>query len=242
MNIEGIYINYVDLGNKNDEPIVLLHGWGQNIEMMMPIANYYIKSNRVVVIDLPGFGKSEEPKKDFYLIDYVNILNKLFEQLNINNPILIGHSFGGKISLLYASKYKVKKLALLASPYKQEKKDNTLKVRILKSLKKIPLINKLEGFAKKHIGSTDYKNATDVMRKILVNHVNQDLSLEAKKIDCPTLLIWGTKDTAVPLEQAYELEKLIKDSAVIAFPNCTHYAYLENLGGTINIISSFIKE
>src|SRR5574344_1877509 len=163
MNIEGIYINYVDLGNKNDEPIVLLHGWGQNIEMMMPIANYFIKINRIIVVDLPGFGNSTEPTRDYYLIDYVNILNKLFEELNINNPILIGHSFGGKISILYASKYKVKKLVLLASPFKQEIKENTLKVKILKSLKKVPLLNKLEGFAKKHIGSTDYKNASDIM-------------------------------------------------------------------------------
>ena len=183
---------------------------------------------------------SEEPTYVWNLNDYVECIKELLDSLKIKNPILIGHSFGGKISLLYASKYKVEKLVLFGSPFKQEIKKLSTKTKILKFLKKVPLINKLEGFAKKHIGSTDYRNASETMRKILVEHVNLDIEEEVKKIDSPTLLIWGTMDTEVPVERAYELEKLIKDAGVVTYEGCSHYAYLERLEQTINVLKSFI--
>ena len=136
--------------------------------------------------------------------------------------------------------YEVEKLILFGSPFKQEIKKLSFKTKVLKFLKKVPVVNKLEGFAKKHIGSTDYKNASEVMRKILVEHVNLDIEEEVKKIKCPTLLLWGTMDTEVPVERAYELEKLISDAGVVTFEGCSHYAYLERLGQTINILKSFI--
>lgn len=238
-HIKNVDINYVDYGEGNNT-IVLLHGWGQNIDMMRPIGDRFKKNNRIIIVDLPGFGGSSEPDYVWSMYDYTDCVHELLESLKIKNPILIGHSFGGKISLIYASKYKVDKLILFGSPFKKEIENLSTKTKILKSLKKVPVINKLEGFAKKHIGSTDYKNASEIMRKILVEHVNLDITEDVKKINSPTLLIWGTQDNAVPLERAYELEKLIKDSAVIEYPGCTHYAYLENLEQTIRVLKNFI--
>ena len=237
--VNNIDINYVDYGDGKNV-LVFLHGWGQNIEMMKILGDKFQKYNRIIILDLPGFGNSEEPKSVLTLYDYVDILNKLLNELDITNPILIGHSFGGKIALLYASKYKVSKLILFGSPFKKEIKKLSFKTKILKNLKKVPGINKLEGFAKRHIGSTDYKVASDTMRKIMVEHVNLDITDEVKKIKCPTIIIWGVNDEAVPLCEAYELSDLIRDSAVIEYPNCTHYAYLENLGQTLSIIENFI--
>ncbi|MBP3461748.1 MAG: alpha/beta hydrolase [Bacilli bacterium] len=240
-NYQDIKINYINYGKKNSDSLVFLHGWGQNIEMMKMLADPFEDDFNIVIIDLPGHGKSEEPKRVYTLYDYVDCINELLKSLKIKNPILIGHSFGGKLSLLYASKYDVKKLVLLASPYKKEIKKLSLKTKILKTAKKIPILNKFEDFAKKHIGSTDYKNASPIMRQILVEHVNLDITEEVKKIKCSTLIIWGTNDLEVPVEEAYELEKLIKDSGVVIYEGCTHYAYLERLGQTINVLKSFLN-
>jgi len=237
--INNLKINY-ELYGEGKDTIVLLHGWGQNIEMMKPVGDNFKKEFNILVIDLPGFGGSEEPKIPLEVIDYVHIVHLLLEKLKINNPILVGHSFGGKISLLYASMYQVKKMILFSSPFKKEIKKLSLKTKFLKFCKKIPIIKNLEGYAKKKIGSTDYKNASDMMRKILVNTVNLDITEEVKKITCPTIIIWGTNDSAVPVERAYELESLIKDAGAIIYDNCTHYAYLERLGQTINIIRNFL--
>lgn len=238
-NINHVNINYIDYG-EGGNTIVLLHGWGQNIEMMKPVGDKLKKSNRIIIIDLPGFGESREPDTIWTMYDYADMVKKLLDELNIENPIMIGHSFGGKISLIYASKYKVNKLILFGSPFKKEVEKLSTKTKVLKSLKKVPGLNKLEGFAKKHIGSRDYKEASDFMRKILVEHVNLDITEDVKKIKCPTLIVWGTNDAEVPIKRAYELEKLISDAAVIPYEGCTHYAYLERLGQTVNIIKSFI--
>jgi pimeloyl-ACP methyl ester carboxylesterase len=81
-----------------------------------------------------------------------------------------------------------------------------------------------------------------MMRNILVNTVNFDLTEDVKKIKCPTLLVWGTLDEQVPLSRAYELESLIKDAGVVEYEGCTHYAYLERLNQTKNIMNSFLGE
>lgn len=237
--IKNVDVNYTQYG-EGEKTIVLLHGWGQNIEMMRPVGDR-LPNNRIVIVDLPGFGKSSEPSDVWNIFDYVECIKELLDSLNVSKPILIGHSFGGKISLAYASIYEVEKLILFGSPYKKEIKKLSLKTKIFKKAKKIPLLNKLEGFAKKHIGSTDYRNASELMRKILVETVNLDITEDVKKIKCPTLIVWGTLDEAVSVECAYELEDLISDAGVVIYEGCTHYAYLERLMQVVNVIKVFIK-
>lgn len=237
----GININYKDFGNFKGTPIVLLHGWGQNIEMMLPIAKPFEKTHRLIIIDLPGFGESDQPNYPWSLDDYVEMINSLLEKLDIKRPNLIGHSFGGKISILYATKYPVDRMILLSSPYKVKIKKPSLKVRILKKAQKLPFLGKFAEKMKTRLGSTDYRNANPLMRNILVKHVNTDLTELAKNIKCPTFIIWGEKDLDVPVSDAYELEKIIKDSGLVVYENCGHYAYLERLAQTNAIIASFMK-
>jgi pimeloyl-ACP methyl ester carboxylesterase len=240
IKVKDININYIRYGNKDKQTIVFLHGWGQNIDMMNPLGEFRKEYNDVIILDLPGHGKSEEPKYAWELSDFVEFLKEFLEKLNIENPILVGHSFGGRISLYYASKYKVKKMILFGSPFKKEIKKDSLKTKLLKKAKKVPILKNFEEIAKKHIGSTDYRLASPMMRNILVNTVNFDLTEDVKKIKCPTLLVWGTLDEQVPLSRAYELESLIKDAGVVEYEGCTHYAYLERLNQTKNIMNSFL--
>lgn len=238
--INDVKLNYILYGEEKKETVVLLHGWGQNIEMMRPIGDRLARSFNIVIVDLPGFGKSSEPTKVWTIYDYASCINELLNRLNVKKPILIGHSFGGKIALAYATKYETSKLVLLASPFRKIMNKDSFKTKLLKGLKKIPLLNKLEGYAKKHMGSVDYRNASPMMRNILVEHVNLSLEEEVKKITCPTLIIWGTNDQAVSIEDGYLLNNLIKGSGIVTYEGCTHYAYLERLGQTISVLYSFL--
>ena len=234
--IKNIKINYKQYGKGDD--IVLLHGWGQNIEMMQPLGDEFADNYRVTIIDLPGFGISEEPDSAYTIFDYTEIVHELLDDLKIKKPILMGHSFGGRISIVYASKYDVKKLVLFGSPCVRHE-HKSLKEGFYKFMKKIKIFNPFIDFAKKHTGSPDYRNASPLMREILVKTVNQDLSSYAKEIKCPALLIWGEDDKAVPVSEAEELDSLLKDSALIVLPG-THYCYLENLNQVVNILTNFI--
>lgn len=241
MNIKNVKLNYIDYGTDEKGTILLLHGWGQNIEMMKSLGDAYSNDYRILIMDLPGFGDSIEPDYAWDVPDYVDMVHEFLNNLNVQDVTIMGHSYGGKIGLLYASKYDISKLVLFGSPFKKEIQKLSLKTKVLKKLKKVPVLNKLEGFAKKHMGSTDYRNASPLMREILVNTVNLDITEEVKKIKCSTLIIWGTLDEAVPVERAYELEKLIKDAGVVIYDGCTHYAYLERLQQTINVVRIFLE-
>lgn len=238
INIKNIDINYIQYGKGKD--LVLLHGWGQNIDMMRPLGDRLDKDYRITIIDLPGFGDSDEPKEVWNVDDYCCMLEELLRELKIVKPTLVGHSFGGRLSIVYASRNEVDKLILFGSPCVRKEEKLSMKVKILKFMKKVPIINGLEDFAKRHIGSRDYKNASRMMRKILVETVNKDLSEYAEKIVAPTLLIWGDNDTEEPVENARALEKLMKDAGLIVFPNSSHYAYLENIIQVVKIIKEFV--
>ena len=60
--IKNLDINYIDYG-KGKNVVVLLHGWGQNIQMMKPIGDKLDSENRIIIVDLPGFGLSSEPSE-----------------------------------------------------------------------------------------------------------------------------------------------------------------------------------
>ena len=240
-NIKNIDINYIQYG-KGKQNIVLLHGWGQNIEMMNPIGKKLENIATITIIDLPGHGGSSEPKEALTIYDYCDVVKELLNKLKIKKPILIGHSFGGRVSIVYASKYDTEKVILLGAPCIRKEKKMSTKTKVLKTLKKVPILNKFEGFAKKHIGSRDYKAASPIMREILVNTVNEDLTECAKKIECPTLLIWGDNDTEAPIEEARELETIMKDAGLVVYEGGSHYTYIEFLNPVCNVIKTFIKE
>ena len=147
---------------------------------------------------------------------------------------------GSFIARCFAAKYGAEKLILLGAPCIRKNTKVSAKTKVLKGLKKVPGLNKLEGFAKKHIGSRDYKAASPIMREILVNTVNEDLSESAKKIECSTLLIWGDNDTEAPLEEAQELEKIMKDAGLVVYEGGSHYTYLEFINPVCNVIKTFI--
>lgn len=234
IKVKNLDINYEQFGSGDD--VVLLHGWGQNIIMMKPLGEE-LQNKRVTIIDLPGFGSSQMPEFAYTISDYTELLHDFFKELKIENPSLVGHSFGGRIAISYASIYSINKLVLFGSPFIKREKVG-LRVKILKKLRQVKFLENIAEKMKNKIGSADYKAATGVLREILVNTVNTDLSSCAKKIKVPTLLIWGDNDEAVPVSEAKELEKLIEDSALIVLKG-THYCYLENLYHVASILNNF---
>ena len=238
MNLDKV--NYIQYGNSKGKDIILLHGWGQNIEMIKMLGDPLSSKYHITILDFPGHGKSAEPDLVYGVKDYARVVHELVKKLKIKKPTLIGHSFGGRVAIVYAASYDVSKVVLFGAPCVRVKKGLTLKEKMLKKAKTLPGMSKIAEFAKNYIGSTDYKNASPRMREILVKTVNEDLSEYAKKIKTSTLLIWGEMDEDAPLADAKLLENLLQDGALIVLPG-THYAYLENLGQVVKIINSFME-
>ncbi len=237
IKIGNVKVNYIQYGEGSD--VLLLHGWGQNIAMMKPLGDNLQDKCRITILDFPGFGESDEPDVAWTIDDYAIMLEKFVQELKIKKPIVIGHSFGGRVAIRFSANNPIEKLILFGSPCIRKKTKLSVSVKILKKLKTLPGMSGLAETMKKYIGSRDYKAASPTMRQTLVNVVNEDLSNYAKKIEEPTLLIWGENDTEALVEDAKELESIMIDAGLIILPG-THYAYLENLSQVVNIIRNFI--
>lgn len=242
----GTEINYTVEGQGKD--IILLHGWGQNIEMMEPLGDFLKQWFRVWNIDLPGFaGKSPEPPFAWDIYDYATMLADFISRNEIKSPTLMGHSLGGRISIIYAARHiDVHKVVLLDSAGILPKRslDYYWKVysyKAGKSVFKIPGVAKLFPKKMENAGSVDYQNATPLMRQVLSKVVNEDLTYLLKDINAPTLLVWGELDDQTPLSDAKIMEKEIPNAGLVVFPNAGHYAYLECLPQLKHVLESFFS-
>ena len=90
-------------------------------------------------------------------------------------------------------------------------------------------------------GSSDYRSASPLMRRVMSLAVNDDLCHLMPSIKAPTLLIWGTADTATPLRDAKKMERLIPDAGLVAYDGAGHYSFLDRPAQTAAVIASFLK-
>lgn len=247
--IDGLNINYKVSGR--GRPVVVLHGWGAKIESMEPVHRHLEKFFTVYSLDLPGFGRSDEPPEAWGSDRYKDIVARFLDSLDINNPIMIGHSFGGKVSIRLAAERKVHKLILIDSAGIRPTRtlDYYLRVYTYKAAKKLlqlPLLSSLFGPAaeryKNRMGSADYRNASGVMRQTLVIAVNEDVRDLLPRIQAPTLLVWGENDTATPVGDGRIMERLIPDAGLVVFKDAGHFSYLDKISDFLIVISEFLKK
>lgn len=239
---DNININYETKGI--GEVIIILHGWGRSIDDFLEISNILSNKYQVYLIDLPGFGKSDTPKDAYNLDDYVLFLKRFIEFKKINNPIIIGHSFGGRIALRYASLYKVNKMILISSAG-IKRFSLKVKVKIISyKLKKwyYRTFNKVSSYEKliASAGSADYVSSNDIMKKTLSNVVADDQRKELKEIDAEVLLMWGKKDNATPYKDALLMNKKIKNSGLVTF-NSGHFPFLEDSYSFKKVIKQYLE-
>ena len=236
--IHGIHSYYMIQGQ--GDPIILLHGWGQNTTMMQFIADHLSNRYTVVNLDFPGFGNSDEPPVAYSVDDYADWLNSLLDHLGLTNPILIGHSFGCRVALVYASKWPVKKMVLTGAAGIREKQSLMVqtKTKLYKIGKKVA--PKLAAEYAKKAGSSDYQNTSGVMRGTFIKVVNQDLKPLLPSIDVETLLVFGDQDDQTPLWMGETMEKLMPNAGLAVFKGQGHYAYFIEGARFLRVLDAFV--
>ena len=199
---------------------------------------------------MPGFGASDIPPADWDVYSYADFVVKFIEKTGITNPVLVGHSFGGRLSIIIAAKKAadVRKLILTdsAGVKPSHGADYYIKVYFYKLMKKVAgfiglISKKTEDKIKNMFGSADYRNANPVMRQIMVRVVNEDLQYLMPDISVPTLLMWGEKDDATPVSDAKIMEKLIPDAGLVVLSGAGHFSYLDRPGDFAVITNKFLE-
>lgn len=250
--IQKMKINYIEKGE--GKAVLIIPGWGTTIDTYNTLINSISTYSKVFCLDMPGFGKSEEPEEAWNLDKYIDFIIEFIKAQNIKELDLIGHSNGGRIIIKMMStrnlNFKVGKIILIGSAGIVHKKSFSQKAKVkffklckktlgLKPIKKMfpNALTKLQN----SFGSADYRNASPIMKKTLVQLVNEDLRENLPNIKVPTLLLWGENDTATPIEDGILMEKLIPDAGLVKFENCSHYVFLERIVHVNTIIATFLK-
>ena len=243
-NLNGLNITY--RYHKGDgTPILLLHGWGGNLNSFRFLESFLIQKNHsVITIDFPGFGGSDMPLETFKLDDYYKIVSELLIAENIQKVNIVAHSFGGRVALLFAynEPQKLNKLVLVDSAGLKPKFSLVKKFKIMryKFLKKL----KEKGLIKRDLikyGSEDYKAMPQNLKPVFTKIVNCHLDYTLSSITSPTLIVWGKDDDATPFYMAKKLNKNIKDSAIIKLDG-GHFAYLQNADKFAIIVDNFFSK
>lgn len=246
---DGCRLHYTDCGE--GYPLLLLHGWGCNTETFKTIRPFLEAHFRVLTVDFAGFGQSDEPREVWGVEEYTRSVEALAREEGVENPILIGHSFGGRVSIVFGSRNKTRKIMLVdAAGVKPKRSLNYYrKVYTFKLMKRLlPLVvgkkRAAEIIEKRRAkaGSSDYSQATPMMRAILSKVVNEDLCHLMPAIKAPTLLFWGEKDTATPLSDAKRMESLIPDAGLVTVAGAGHFSFLENTPLFLRVAESFLSK
>lgn len=250
IKVKNWNINYEVLGEGT--PVVLLHGWLTDLETMRPIAENLKTKFKVYLIDVVGFGKSSLPEHPLNTNDFGDFLKELLEALKIENPILIGHSNGGRIIINAVGRGLVepRKIVLMDSAGLKPKRSLKYYVKVyffkagkavLNALPNTKSVKKLKEKLRNSVGSSDYQNSAPVLKDTMNIILNEDMRPMLPNIKAPTLLIWGALDTATPISDAKEMENVIPNAGLVTYPAGSHFAYLENINNVNIVLNEFFK-
>ena len=244
MTVRGVKTAYREEGNGRD--VLLLHGWGQNKEMMGLIFDHLRDRFHVLSLDFPGFGESGVPEEVWGVPEYEEFLEEFIQKKDLKDVILIGHSFGCRVAIRYAAKNPVRKMCLTGAAGIRPEHDLAWHMRT-KTYKAGKWLLRVTGNTKKleelqkNAGSEDYRNADGIMRQIFVKVVNDDVSDILKDVKCSVLLVWGEYDEAVPLSMGKKMEKEMPDAGLAVFEGDDHWAYWHQPQRFNAVLDIFLK-
>lgn len=231
VGINGLQINFHCFGS--GQPVVILHGWGDDSRSWYPLAESLSAHRQVVLLDLPGFGASDLPPHAWGMADYSNAVASFCNELELSHPVVAGHSHGGKIACHLAATTSLCKGLILVSPSGATKRSLLVQAKIA-AYKAAKLALNHAGQRGKHLlsraqqalGSSDYGQA-GAMRPSFIRLVNETLFPLLPGISIPTLIIWGSEDKTLPLETSKVFRSAVPNSYIRVVWGAGHFPHLE---------------
>ena len=206
--------------------VLALHGWGRRGADF----RQSLHDLSALAPDLPGFGASPAPDSVIGAEGYADIVAQILDVFD-GPPVLVGHSFGGRVAVCLAAKMpeRVGPLVLTGVPLlRRASKPPSLGYRIVRKLNEFGLFSDdhLEAERQKR-GSADYRAADGLMREILVKVVNESYEDQLQQIARPVKMIWGQNDQEVSVASAHVVDRLLQDSELEILEGVGHHVPLE---------------
>jgi pimeloyl-ACP methyl ester carboxylesterase len=267
IRVLGSRLFYRDEGH--GPPVLLLHGWTGNSYQWRRMLPGLARTHRVIAPDLPGCGRSEKPPLDYRIADYLLYLREFANELRLGRFTVIGTSFGGFIAVRYCLAFPedVGSLILLNASGIQKPYHHwlfracalpvvgyavtclALLPRDLKHRMRAKLFPRTAIHRQRF---REFRYATLTLRswKGLRAAVRANANVTPKdlvdgrlaEIRCPTLIVWGTQDEALPGELAEVFHRNITGSRLRMIPGCGHNIPEERPAEVLDEIRAFFND
>lgn len=245
--VQNLAIEYQDKGS--GKVVLFLHGWQDTLHSFDFVTALLSPPFRVVRLDLPGFGQSETPKEAWNLDNYVQFVEAFIHKLNLDVYALVGHSFGGRITIKgqATKKLQPQKAVLISSAgIAKNRTLRNLAVNIVAKIGRLvtyipPLFfwrNKIRKKMYGYIGG-DYLSAGK-LKETFLNIIAEDLSVSATQVTVSTILIWGANDTDTPLCDGKKLAALIPNSELKVISDSGHFVHKEKPDIVAKLLKDFL--
>lgn len=256
--INSLTVN--EFGNKENTPIVFIHGFPFDYEMWEYQVEALHGEYYCVVYDIRGLGKSYVGDGQYTMEAYVDDLFSVIDYLKLEKPVLCGLSMGGYIALRAAEKKQKDLGGLILCDTRAEADDDKGKVG---RAQKINQIN-VEGLGKvvddmfpNLFAEETIKEKADLYNSVkersksysplgvkgalfaMLSRTSTKTFL--KKIKLPTLLLSGSFDKLTPPQLMREMHERIKDSEFGIVPRAGHLSPIENPDFVNDMIRGFLK-
>lgn len=257
VNFKNGEINYEEYGR--GDVLVLLHGFTESLKIWYDFKDVLSKHYRLILIDLPGHGKSSIIDEVHSMELMADSVNAVFNELGIEKAVLIGHSMGGYISLAFARKYSrlLKGLGLFHSTSLADSDENKdardRAIDIIGSNHNRFLLNFIPDLfapetreAHKSEIQVLIDEASSMDTKALIA-AQQGMKERTSTLDVlinapfPVMFIAGQKDSRIPFENIWVQMALTETAYSLILRNAGHMGFIEAKDKTLDFVESFTR-
>lgn len=221
-----------DLTQGARHPVLFLHGWGGNIKSFSAAYG--------AVTDLGynaiNFAFPSSVPSGWGIYEYAAHVHEFIRRHAIEEPIVVGHSFGGRVGIILASQGLCGGLVLVDSAGMKPKPSLIKKIRVMRYHYRVRRGKPLDG-----MGSKDYNSIGVEMRPVFVRVVNAHLERLLGHIRCPSLIIWGRHDKDTPPYMARRLNRGIAGSK-LKYLDGDHFCYARSHYSFVQLLKTFLSE
>ena len=267
VEIKDLRLHYLDWGNDDKQPMLLLHGFMAHAHSWDEFASGFRDQYHIIALDQRGHGDSQWSEDEAYsLDDHFSDIAKFVEVLKLKGLILVGHSMGGRNALFYTACHpqNVERLILVdARPANSVKASERLKrdllhlplqassldeiaqtVQTLYPYLSVDICHELvsHGYKRKGLGGpfVPKYDARIGFHSEQMGCMTEDLWPFMKNVVCPTLIIRGEESPFLSREDAQRMSLAIAQAEWVEIPHATHMPLHENPGVFKRVISDFL--
>jgi len=270
VEIDGATVHYQEFGDAANPTLILIHGYTASTYVWQTSAPMLAANDfHIITVDLIGFGYSDKPKWfDYSIASQARMISRLMNRLGIGRATVVGSSYGGAVASTLALDYpeRVEKLVLVDSVCNDDVKNHPLlRLAAIPVLGEVltPFLLDSKFFLKHRMKNTLAPENHHLITKDRINSVHRPLNAanahysvlatsrnweacrietDAQYINQPTLIVWGKKDTVIPIKNGEKLYDSILNSRLVVFENCGHVPQEENSELFVDVVMKFAKD